>query len=350
MTMDEKKTVAIVGATGYTGQELVRILASHPGVEIAALTSRKNPGAKYQDLFPNFRGFKLPTIHRYSLRSLIEKADLAFFCLPHAKSQKAVGDAVDKGLLAIDLSADFRLKKAADYRRWYGGHQRTDLLKRAVYGLPELHRDKIKKAGLVANPGCYPTGVILGIAPLLRAAAADHGNIIADMKSGVSGAGRKASIELAYCEANEAMRAYNLYAHRHTPEMEQELTAAAGKKVRVTFSPHLAPMSRGILGTVYVGLKKKMKTKDLIAILAKAYKDEPFVRVLPPGELPCVSKVRGTNFVDLAATASPDGREAIVSTAIDNLVKGASGAAVQNMNLMLGFNETEALLEPPLRP
>jgi len=348
--MKELFKVAIVGATGYTGQELVRLLAIHPSVKIAALTSRKDHGAPYAALFPQFTGYDLPEISGYSPAKLAKEVDLAFFCLPHAESQVAVADAFGKGLLCVDLSADYRLRKVSVYKKWYGEHLRPDVLKKAVYGLPERYRDKIRKAKLVANPGCYPTGVILGVAPLLEAGLADPEHVIADMKSGVSGAGRKASIPLSYCEVNEGMRAYNLYGHRHTPEMEEQLSAAFGKKVRVTFSPHLTPMNRGILGTIYVRLLKKASQAQLTKTLADAYRDEPFVRVLPPGELPCVSRVRGTNFVDLAVTVAPGGKDATVSSAIDNLVKGASGAAVQNMNLMLGIPETEGLLQAPLRP
>jgi N-acetyl-gamma-glutamyl-phosphate reductase len=348
--MSDKKKIAVVGATGYTGQELVRILLGHPSVKIVALTSRKNQGEDYTKLFPEFAGLDLPAITRRQPKKTAALADLIFFCLPHAKSQTAVAKAVDLGKKAVDLCADFRLKKVSDYEKWYGEHKRPDLIKKAVYGLPEIHRSRIKRAMLVANPGCYPTGVILGAAPFLKAGAADPSRIIADMKSGVSGAGRKASLELSFCEVNEGLRPYNLYAHRHAPEMEQELSRAAGKKVDVTFSPHLAPMNRGIQGTIYITLNKKCSADYLQGILVKAYASEPFVRVLEPGDLPCVSRVRGTNFVDIAVTASPDGREAIVTTALDNLVKGASGAAVQNMNLMLGLPETEALLAAPTRP
>jgi len=348
--VSEKKKVAIVGATGYTGQELVRILLGHPGVSIIALTSRRNAGRKYGDLFPGFRGHALPAVSEYRPGKLAREADLIFFCLPHGESQAAVGGAMDLGARAVDLSADFRLKSAAAYKKWYGAHERQDLLKEAVYGLPELYRAKIARARLVANPGCYPTGVILGVSPLLREGLADPGHVIADMKSGVSGAGRKGTLELAFCEVNEALRPYNLYAHRHTPEMEQELGKAAGRKVRVTFSPHLVPMNRGILGTIYVQLKKRCSAGDLSAVMAEAYAGEPFVRVLPAGVLPCVSRVRGTNYADLAVAVSPAGRDATITTAIDNLVKGASGAAVQNMNVMLGMDETLGLTAAAIRP
>ena len=348
--MPEIKKVAIVAATGYTGHELVRLLLVHPGVKIVALTSRQNQGECFVKLFPQFRGFELPALSAYDPDQMARDTDLAFFCLPHHESQAAVGAAVDRGLKAIDLSADFRLKKAPVYEKWYGPHERQDLLKKAVYGLPEIYRAQIKKAALVANPGCYPTGVILGVAPLLAAGLVEPEHVFADLKSGVSGAGRKAALDLSFCEVNEDFRPYNLYSHRHTPEMEQELTRAAGRAVRVTFSPHLAPMNRGILGTIYVKLTRKSNTKSLNAVLAKAYQDETFVRVLEPGELPSVSRVRGSNFVDLAVTAAPGGREAIVTSAIDNLVKGSAGAAVQSMNLMLGLPESMGLLQLPMRP
>jgi len=348
--MTEMKRIAIVAATGYTGQELVRLLLAHPGVKIVALTSRQSQGESFVKLFPQFRGFDLPAISAYDPDRTARQSDLAFFCLPHHESQAAVGGAVDRGLKAVDLSADFRLKKAPVYEKWYGPHERQDLLKKAVYGLPEIYRAAIKPAALVANPGCYPTGVILGVAPFLAAGLVDPGHVIADLKSGVSGAGRKASLDYSFCEVNEGFRPYSLYTHRHTPEMEQELSRAAGRAVRVTFSPHLVPMNRGILGTIYVNLTRKADTKKLHAVLAEAYAGETFVRVLPPGELPCVSRVKGSNFVDLAVTAAPGGREAIISSALDNLVKGSAGAAVQCMNLMLGMPESMGLLQLPLRP
>ncbi|MFO8058099.1 MAG: N-acetyl-gamma-glutamyl-phosphate reductase [bacterium] len=348
--MDDKNNVAVIGATGYTGQELVRLLLGHPGVRITSITSRRNTGENYAELFPRFWNYELPEIEKFDPKKIAKKATLAFMCLPHAQSQQAVAKALEAGLKVIDLSADFRLRKQELYEKWYGKHSRPDLIKKAVYGMPELYREKIRKAALVANPGCYPTGVILGLAPLFRAGLADTGHVIADMKSGVSGAGRKESLAFSYCEVNEAMRPYNLYAHRHTPEMEQELSIAAGKKVRVTFSPHLAPMNRGILGTIYLTLTGKTTAAALHKILSDAYQHEPFVQVLPPGELPCVSSVRGTNFVDIAVTLASSGKEAIVSTAVDNLVKGASGAALQNMNIMLGMPEEQGLMQAPLRP
>ncbi len=348
--MGKKFKAAIVGATGYTGQELVRLLVSHPDVEICALTSRQNKGVKYSDIYPQFLGYGLPKLSVYSPKTLKNKADIVFFCLPHAKSQEVVGQAVDMGIKAIDLSADFRLDKVSDYKRYYGPHKRTDLFKKAAYGIPEIYRDKIKKADLTATPGCYPTGVIIGVAPFMREGVADPSHVIADMKSGTSGAGRKASIPLNFSEVNEGLRAYNLYGHRHTSEMEQELSKANGKKVRVTFTPHLVPMNRGILGTIYINLIKKCTASSLQSILEWAYCDEQFVRVLPKGTLPCVSNVRGTNFVDIAVTISPTGKDAIITTAIDNLVKGASGAAVQNMNVMLGIPEETGLLAAAIRP
>ncbi len=347
---NRKKKVAIVGATGYTGQELARLLVAHPGVTVAALTSRENEGKCYESFFPQFRGLDLPRISGYEPEKLAREVDLAFFCLPHARSQRAVAEALGPGMKCVDLSADFRLRDPAVYEKWYGPHTEREVLGTAVYGMPEIYRDEIKKAGLVANPGCYPTGVILSLVPLLKGGMIAPDHVIADMKSGVSGAGRKASIPLSYCEVNEGFRPYGLYEHRHAPEMEQELAVAAGKPVRVTFSPHLAPMNRGILGTIYVKLTRKFASVDLIGYLEATYRDEPFVRVIPKGEFPCVSRVRGTNFVDIGISVSPRGDEAIVNTAIDNLVKGASGAAVQNMNLMLGLPETEGLVAAGLRP
>jgi len=341
--------VAIVGATGYTGMELVRILSRHPQAKLAVLTSRQQAGKLYSQVFPGLlQAVDLP-ITNPDFRAIAKKAELAFLCLPHSESQDAAAALLELGLKVIDLSADFRLKSAAVYKKWYGPHRYPALLKEAVYGLPELYRRKIAKARLVANPGCYPTSVILGLMPLAAKGVMEP-EVIADSKSGVSGAGRSPQQSLHFCEIAENLRAYNIYGHRHTPEMEQELSAAARARVRVTFVPHLVPMNRGILSTLYVKLKKKLSLDNLFDIFRESYQDEPFLRLLPPGTLPEVAQVRGTNFTQIGLSLAPSGREAVITSALDNLVKGAAGAAVQNFNLMQGLPESSALESLPLVP
>jgi N-acetyl-gamma-glutamyl-phosphate reductase len=342
-------SVAIIGATGYTGIELVRLLCRHPQVQLAALTSRQQAGKRYSQVFPGFLGAVDLKISDHDLPAIAHRAEFAFLCLPHSESQDAAALLLAHGLKVVDLSADFRLRSAAVYRKWYGPHRHPDLLPEAVYGLPEVYRDRIADARLVANPGCYPTSVILGLLPL-AAAGLLRPEVIADSKSGVSGAGRSPHPNLHFAEVNEGLRAYSVYAHRHTPEIEQEVSAAAGNKVRVTFVPHLVPMNRGILSTLYVKLRKKLSAKALFAVYAQRYENEPFVRVLPRGTLPDVAQVRGTNLTQIGLSLAPSGREAVVIAALDNLVKGAAGAAVQNFNLMAGLPETTGLEGPPLFP
>jgi len=341
--------VAIIGATGYTGMELVRILGRHPEVQIAALTSRQQAGKRYSEVFPGLIGSVDQKISAHDLKAVARQAQLAFLCLPHSESQDAAAALLRHGLKVIDLSADFRLRSVAVYRKWYGPHRHAALLKQAVYGLPEIYRERIPRASLVANPGCYPTSVILGLLPLASAGLMVP-EVIADSKSGVSGAGRSPQQNLHFCEVNEGLRAYSIYAHRHTPEIEQEVSAAARTKVRVTFVPHLVPMNRGILSTLYVKLKKKLSAKTLFEVYAGKYREEPFVRVLPLGTLPDVAQVRGTNLTQIGLSLAPSGREAVIIAALDNLVKGAAGAAVQNFNLMQGWPETQGLFSLPLQP
>jgi len=341
--------VAIIGATGYTGIELTRLLCRHPQVSLAALTSRQQAGKRYSQVFPGFLGAVDRKISDHDLPAIAHQAEFAFLCLPHSESQDAAALLLAHGLKVVDLSADFRLRSVSTYRKWYGPHRHPDLLQEAVYGLPEVYRDRIADARLVANPGCYPTSVILGLLPL-AASGLMKPEVIADSKSGVSGAGRSPQPSLHFCEVNEGLRAYSIYAHRHTPEIEQEVSAAAGTKVRVTFVPHLVPMNRGILSTLYVKLKRKLSAKALFEVYAEKYESEPFVRVLPRGTLPDVAQVRGTNLTQIGISLAPSGREAVITSALDNLVKGAAGAAVQNFNLMASLPESAGLENLPLFP
>jgi N-acetyl-gamma-glutamyl-phosphate reductase len=341
---------AVVGATGYTGQELVRILARHPEAEIVALTSRREAGKSYGSVFPGFRGIVDLKITPHDIKRACRKAEVVFLALPHKESQAAVAEVINLKKKAIDLSADFRFRNIKAYQVWYGRHRYPALLKKAVYGMPEIYRDKIKKAHLVANPGCYPTSVILALKPLAKARLFDPKAVIVDSKSAVSGAGRTLTSTLMFCEVNESIRPYNIYKHRHTPEMEQELAALYRKKVAISFAPHLVPIDRGILSSIYVRLIRKMSLQRIHEIFKKDYDSEPFIRILPPGEMPDTIRVRGSNFCDIGITLAPSGKEAVITSAIDNLVKGASGMAVQNFNLLSGLPETCGLEQIPIIP
>ncbi len=337
--------VAICGATGYTGQELAKILLRHSGVRLTALSSQSLAGQKAADHFPYFRGLLDQTFMPLDAEKIAAKASLVFLALPHQAAIAQAGKFLAKNVKVIDLSADFRLQDAAQYKQWYGwDHTQHALLKKAVYGLPEIYREQIKKADLIANPGCYPTSVILGAMPLLKEGIVSGDGFVADSKSGVSGAGRNPNQDLHFSEVNESFKAYKVASHQHTPEIEQELSKAAGKPVKALFTAHLLPITRGILSTLYLRLQKKASTADALAVLAKAYKDEPFVRVYPEGKLPEVKFVSGQNFCDIGVKVDARTNTAVVITAIDNLLKGAAGQAVQNMNLMQGFSETEGLL------
>ena len=346
--------VAVCGASGYTGAELLRILHKHPKVEITAVTSERSAGRSPSDLYPQLHAYTGLEFEPLDYKKVARKADLFFLALPHAASQDAVDFFHSKGKKVIDLSADFRLKDPAVYEGWYKTpHTKLKALGSAVYGLPELHRKEIKRATLVANPGCYPTASILGIAPALKAGACEAGGIVVDAKSGTSGAGRKADQALSYCEVNEGFKAYGVGVHRHTPEIEQELSALADladKPLRVDFTPHLLPVDRGILSTIYLRIAPGHGNTDISELYARAYESEPFVEVLPPGEFPNIKDVRGTNRCLIGFKVNERTGVLIVVSVIDNLVKGASGQAVQNMNLMMGYKETTALEDLALCP
>jgi N-acetyl-gamma-glutamyl-phosphate reductase len=336
--------VAICGGSGYTGGELLRILSNHPKVIVTTVTSERSAGKSVNDLFPGLYRYSNLIYEELKVESLLKRADLFFMALPHGMSQKAVNFFFRHGKKVIDLSADYRLKDVKIYEEWYGvPHKFQGALKKAVYGLPELYRKRIAKAGLIANPGCYPTGAILGLYPPIKNRLIDITSIVIDSKSGTSGAGRKAEIAFSYCEVNEGFKAYAIATHRHTPEIEQELFAISGKDIKVNFTPHLAPFDRGILTTIYMRLVKNISTEKVIEIYKRAYADEPFTRVLAEGRFPNVKDVRGTNMCEVGLTVNKRTNTLIVITAIDNLMKGASGQAVHNMNIMMGFDEKTGL-------
>ncbi len=348
----KKLRVAIIGASGYTGAELIRILLNHKKVEIAALVANSNAGQKIEQLYPHLIHYDLP-----SLKTLDEidfsKIDIAFGCLPHTTSQevfkKLLSDQKNSHLKIIDLSADFRLQNPADYQKWYEHeHVAKNLQPQAVYGLSEIHRNEIKKSNLIACPGCYPTSALLPLIPLLENNLIQKTDIIIDSKSGVTGAGRSVKQSNLFCEINESVKAYSIGKHRHMGEMEQELSKACKSTVEIDFTPHLLPINRGIISTIYVKLNPKFSIQDIKNCLEKKYEDEPFVKVIE-GE-PNIKDVVGTNFCVIAAKkARTEGRVILVSV-LDNLCKGASGQAVQNMNIICGFDEKEGLELAPIFP
>lgn len=336
--------VAICGGSGYTGSELLRILSQHPEAEVTAVTSEKSTGKKVTDLFPHLVKYSGLVYQPMDTERLLSKADIFFMALPHAESQEAVDFFFQQGKKVIDLSADFRLSDPAVYTEWYKTpHHYPNTLKKAVYGLPELYRSAIKKARLIANPGCYPTSAILALSPAIKEGLIDLETVIIDSKSGTSGAGRKADVAVSFCEVNEGFKAYGVGIHRHTPEIEQELSAVAGKQVRIDFTPHLLPIDRGIVTTAYAKLKTKISTDKVIALYNKRYSKEPFVKVLDEGFFPNAKHVRGSNYCFIGIKVNERTNTLVIGSAIDNLVKGASGQAVQNMNIMLGIKETTAL-------
>ncbi len=339
-----KTRVAIVGASGYTGVELLRILKLHPNVEVTVVTSRQNQGKRVEELFPSLHAYPDLRFSMPDMEEICEKADVVFTAVPHQTAMSVVPPLIEAGLKVIDLSADFRIRDQAVYEEWYQAHSAPDLLSEAVYGLPELYAESIGQSRLVANPGCYPTSIILPLSPLLKSGMVLAENIIVDSKSGTSGAGRGASVATLYCEINEGFKAYKVGEHRHTPEIEQELSAAAGDHIKINFTPHLVPMSRGILSTIYCRVAdSSITTEQVHEELCRFYQQAPFVRILPVGTFPNCSSVRGSNFCDIGLKVDSRTGMLILVSVIDNLVKGASGQAVQNMNLMLGFEQAQAL-------
>ncbi len=343
--------IGIVGASGYTGAELARILVNHPQVRITVATSRQYAGLPLSEIFPHLRGRADLICENLPVEQLCKKADLFFTAVPHKTAMDLVPDLLSAGKRVIDLSADFRLRDLSVYEEWYQPHSSSHLLGEAVYGLPELYRSLIAGSRLVANPGCYPTSIILGLAPLLAAGAVLPETIIADSKSGTSGAGRSAQTGTLFCEIHDGFRPYKVgRTHRHTPEIEQELSAVAGRPVKVTFTPHLLPISRGILSTVYASLAPGFDRNSIDELYRKKYQSEPFVRLLPEDAFPATQYVRGSNYCDISYKIDPAVNRIIIMTTIDNIVKGASGQAVQNMNIMCGFDETAGLDVVPFFP
>jgi N-acetyl-gamma-glutamyl-phosphate reductase len=345
-----KTRVGVIGATGYTGVELLRLLLLHPEVEVTALTSQKYAGTEIGQVFPSLAKCLPLKCEELSIDRISEKVDFIFTAVPHKTAMEIVPHFYQRRKRVVDLSADFRIKDAVIYEQWYQRHTSADLLQESVYGLPELHREKIRNAKIVGNPGCYPTGALIGLIPLIKNGMISVEDIIIDSKSGVSGAGRGVVLGSLFCEVNEGVKAYKIFNHRHLPEIEQELSQLAQKKVTVTFVPHLIPMDRGILSTVYVRLIKKMKTEELLNTFQEGYREEPFIRIYPKGKFPNTKDVRGSNFCDIGAMVREPDDRAVIVTAIDNLVKGASGEAIQNMNIMLGYPETMGLEVLPLFP
>jgi len=339
--------VAVVGATGYAGAELVRILWDHPNVNLTMITSRQYSGRPFADVYPAMAGVVDLTCEPYSEEAASEAADVIFTALPHKASMGVVRGLAARGKKVVDLSADFRFKDQAVYEAWYEAHEAPELLKTAVYGLPELYFKDIQKATLVGNPGCYPTSVLLPLLPIIQAPFVDPENIIADSKSGTSGAGRSLNVATLFCEVNEGFKAYSVAEHRHNPEMDEVLSAVAGDAIHVTFTPHLVPMTRGMLTTIYVGLKEDVSEQDVRSHFEAYYSDKPFVRVCGEGKLPNTLHVKGTNYCDIGLKVAQRDSRLILVSVIDNLVKGASGQAVQNLNIMLGLPETAGLDQTP---
>ncbi len=340
--MTKRINVGVVGATGYTGEELVRILADHPHIKLTYLSGKEDREVKIQDIFPYLHHKLDLECRTFSPGEASEKCDLVFLSLPHTVSMQTAPNLLKAKKKVIDISADYRLKDEAVYEKFYKvQHRDTANLKHAVYGLPEINREKISDADLVANPGCYPTGAILGLLPGIKKSLFNLETIQIDAKSGVTGAGRKADKALNFSEVNESFKAYKLFEHQHVPEIDQEISKTAKENVEVVFVPHLLPINRGILSTIYVKLKKKLTTKELIAVYTDFYSKEPFVKVYENGLLPEIKNVAHTNFCDIGLRVNESKSMAVIVTAIDNLGKGAAGQAVQNMNIMCGFDERE---------
>jgi N-acetyl-gamma-glutamyl-phosphate reductase len=345
----QKKRAAVLGASGYTGYDLLRLLTAHPGVEISYLTAEKHAGRNICDVFPQMSGFLDMELMPLDAASIPDDIELVFLALPHGTSAAVVKEIYERDVKIVDLGADFRLSLDT-YTKWYGEHPCPELIEEAAYGIPEINRDSIKTAKLVANPGCYPTSAILGLAPLVKNALIDTDAIVVDSKSGVSGAGRSPSLDYHFCEVNEGVKAYKIGEHRHMPEIEEVLSNYSGQDVKVSFTPHLIPMDRGILSTIYVKLNEAKSTGELLSLYENHYKAERYIRISPEKVYPSTTQVRGSNFCDIGLRAEPSNDTAVIVSAIDNLVKGASGAAVQNMNIIAGFEESEGLEIPPVFP
>jgi N-acetyl-gamma-glutamyl-phosphate reductase len=342
--------VGIVG-DGYTAEELVRLLARHPEAEVMAITSLLNIGRGFDEVFPNLKHYTKVTCESMDLPSFVDRCDAVIVALPHGQAVPVVKEVVAQGKKVVDLGADFRFKQVDVYESWYNvKHEAPDLLKEAVYGIPELYGDQVRNARIVANPGCFPTSAILGLAPALKAGLLDTRTLIVDAKTGVSGAGRTPGPNNLFCEANENVKAYNVCTHRHSPEIEQVFSWLAGQEAIISFTPHLIPMSRGILSTIYGSLIRSITRDEIQSIYEEFYRDCFFVRVQPAGQLPLTRAVYTSNHCDIGLVIDERTNRLVVISAIDNLVKGASGQAIQNLNLMFGLPETCGLEAAGLLP
>lgn len=341
----------VVGATGYAGSELMRILMQHPSVVIKNVTSQSYVGKKYSDIYENFNNINDLECESTDLEKLSKECDVIFMALPHGVASGSINENILSNTKIIDFGADFRLKNADVYEKWYSvSHKGKEFIDEAVYGLCEVNREKIKSARLVANPGCYTTCSILSLLPLVKAEIIDLKSIIVDAKSGVTGAGRGLSLDTMFDECNESVKAYKIASHRHTPEIEEQLGYACKKEITITFTPHLIPMNRGILATCYAKLNENIKYEDIRKIYEECYKDEFFIRLTKKGVFPQTRWVKGSNFLDIGFQIDERTGRIIVIGAIDNLVKGAAGQAVQNMNILFGLEEKTGLTMPPVFP
>lgn len=337
----------VLGGTGYAGIETVRLLIKHPEVKLTRIVSHSYAGQKISDIYPNLRGICDIECSGLDADDIASECDVVFTALPHGASKEVIPSLYKKGLKIIDLSGDFRYNDPKVYERWYGQeHSSPELLKKSVYGLCELHRDEIRSAQLIGNPGCYTTCSILALAPLAKAGIADNKSFIIDAKSGVTGAGRGLNLPNLFCECTETMKAYKVATHRHTSEIEQELSLLANEDIVLSFTPHLAPMKRGILATCYADIKENRSAEELINLYKDFYKDEQFVRIYPAGTLPEIKHVAGSNYAAIGLVVDPRLNRVIVVSCIDNLIKGAAGQAVQNMNLLFEIDENTGLVDP----
>lgn len=347
---NQKVQIGIVGGTGYTGVELLRILANHPFAEVTMITSRSEEGVAIADMYPNLRGiynlqFSVPDVEK------LKTCDIVFFATPHGVATSMAFELIENGVKVIDLAADFRIEDLAVWQTWYGIEPASEaLMAEAVYGLPEYYREKIRHAKVIANPGCYPTSILLGILPLLKAGLVNLDSIIADGKSGVSGAGKGASVAMLGAEMSESFKAYGVNGHRHLPEMKEKMAQIAGQEVGLTFVPHLLPMVRGMESTIYATLKIDKTQAELQALYETAYENELFVDVMPAGSLPETRMVKGSNMCRMAIYCPPSGNVVVITSVIDNLVKGAAGQAIQNMNIMFELPENTGLNQVALLP
>lgn len=339
---------AIIGATGYTGLELLRILLNHPEVEISAVTSRSQKKSDISSVFPALKNLSGIFTQEFDPDTIADNADIVFTALPHGSSMETVVSLIKRGVKVVDLSADFRFKDISVYNKYYGEHKAPDMVEQSVYGLSELNRENIAVATLVGNPGCYPTSAVIPLVPLLKEKIIDPENIVINSVSGLSGAGKAATLESSFCSVNENFKAYKVGTHRHNPEIEESLKLFSCQQITTLFIPHLAPMSRGILTTITGKYSKKISSTDLLETVGYLYNEEPFIRIMAENEFPDTLNVRGSNFCDIGAKVDDRTGNIILVSAIDNLVKGAAGQAVQNMNIMFGLPEASGLNSIPL--